>query len=429
MTYLVIEWSGSAVTLSRFLARRGELVFQGADRRQAAAGELTATLQEMAPPTGDDCRCILALPLAHLFMRELELPIRDRQKLRELLPLELRGETALDADELVFAGLPLAGSTVLAVWGRKRELAALIRSAAEAGVEPEVVTAAPLHWGEILPQSAGTVAITDGAAMAVYRDGEPLFFRAVAGGDEVTQTLALLEAGKGITVQRTCGIGTSESVVASTVEPLPVPPGLAAAFGGDESAARRHAGAWALAQAVAQGEAVDLRSGELAWTKGRELLQRRLRIPLALAGLLVVLLAADAAVRYTLVKRDLASLDTAIGAIYREVFPARKKSPDEPAEMRAELRKLGAAGGKSEALATLRKLAEAKGDDIAGLFEVELDGSQVRIKGDARSAQVVNDYASRLGGSLASVDVGQITSKPDGSVTFAIRGSLKEAAK
>lgn len=427
MTYLILEWTGAELVASRFLQRRGDILFQGADSRPATTEtELTEALREL-PPAGNDSRIALSLPLARLFMREMGLPIRDRKKLREVLPLELRGETALETDELAFAGLPLAGEEVLALWGRKRELAACISATAAAGAEPEVLSSAPLHWAELLPSGdQGTVALTDGSALALFRDREPLYFRALTEGEECTRTLALLEISKGITVDRTCRLGASPT---GDGTPLPVEGSLAAAFGGDEGAARRHGSAWALATAMARGDAVDFRAGDLAWTKGREKTLRRLRLPLALAALLLLLLAADAGIRYLLVKRDLASLDASIGAIYREVFPGRKKGVDEAAEMRAELRKLGASGGKSRVLETLNRLADAKGDDILGLYEVEIDGGQVRLKGDARSTQAVNDFKSRLAAMLAPAEVGQITSKPDGTVTFTLRGTMKEGGQ
>jgi len=428
MTYLILEWTGSELVTSRFRQRSGELLFQEADSRPAATESQRAdALKALAPSVGSDCRIALSLPLASLFLRETELPIRDRRKLREVLPLELRGETALETDELVFAGLPLAEGTVLALWGRKRDLAAHLKTTTEAGAEPEILSAAPLHWNELLPPGPpGTVALTDGSTLALFRDGEPLFFRALPEGEDFSRTLALLEMGKGITVDRTYHLGAMEGLPGS---PLPVEGRLAAAFSGNESAARHHGSAWCLATAMARGDAIDFRAGDLAWTRGKEQARRRLRLPLALAALLLLLLATDAGVRYTLVTRDLASLDTSIGAIYRELFPGRKKGVDEAAEMRAELRTLGAGGGRSQVLETLNRLADAKGDDILGLYEVEVGGGQVRLKGDARSAQAVTEFKNRLAPMLASAEVGQITSKPDGAVTFALRGTMKEGAQ
>ncbi len=428
MTYLILEWTGTELVAGRFLQRRGELLFQGSASRPASGGdELAEALKALAPADETGCRIALSLPLSHFFMRDMELPIRDRRKLREVLPLELKGETALETDELAFAGLPLTDGKVLALWGRERELAAHISAAAAAGVEPEVLTAAPLHWGELLPENEqGIVAITDGLSLAIFRDGEPLFFRALTTGEDCGRTLALLEISKGITVERLYRLDASGD---GDGPPLPVDGELAAAFASDGATARLHGSAWVLARSMARGEAVDFRSGPLAWTKGREMARRKLRLPLILAGLLLVLLAADAGIRYALVKRDLASLDASIGAIYREVFPGRKKGVDEAAELRAEIRKLGAGGEKSQVMATLNRLADAKGDEILGLYEVEIDRDQVRLKGDARSAQAVNSFKTRLAAMLSPIEMGQITSKPDGTVTFVLRGTMKEGAQ
>ncbi|AJE02118.1 type II secretion system protein GspL [Geobacter pickeringii] len=435
MTYLILEWTGAELIASRFLQRRGEFVLQGRERHPAGGEHGFGEALRNLSPAGDPCRIVLALPLSRFFSREIELPIRERRKLREILPLELKGETVLETDELVFDGLPLDDGKVLALWGRKRELALLIADAAAAGFEPEVVTAAPLSWGVLLPEEGevGTAALSDGTALALFRDGAPFFFRPIAGGSaEIGQTLAALELGRGITVPRLWHIGPLAGDAESPpVSPplLPVAAPLAAAFGGDLAAAGEGAGAWGVAHAVAAGEAVDFRSGELAWTKGREEALKRLRLPLILAALLLLLLVADAVVRYTLVRRDLNSLDASITSLYREIFPGRKKGVDEAAEVRAEIRRLGAGAGGGSPLATLKKLAEAKGDDVAGLYEVEIDGSQVRAKGDARSAQAVTDFRNRLAGAFATAEMGQITSKPDGSVSFTLRTSIKEGGR
>lgn len=428
MTYLIFEWTGTELVSSHFLLRRGDLLFQGSASRPASGEEeLAEALKALAPSAGTDCRIALSLPLDHFFMRDMELPIRDRRKLREVLPLELKGETALETDELVFAGLPLAEGKILALWGRERELAAYITASAAAGVEPEVLTSAPLHWGGLTSENEqGTIAITDGLSLALYRNGEPLFFRALTTGEDCGRTLALLEMSKGITAERLYRLDASGDGEGT---PLPVNGELDEVFAGDGAMARLHGSAWGLARAMARGEAVDFRSGSLAWTKGKEKARRQLRLPLILAGLLLVLLAADAGIRYALVKRDLASLDASIGAIYREAFPGRKKGVDEAAELRAEIRKLGAGGEKSQVLATLKRLADAKGDEILGLYEVEIDRAQVRLKGDARSAQAVNGFKTRLASMLAPIEIGQITSKPDGTVTFVLRGTMKEGAQ
>ena len=111
-------------------------------------------------------------------MRELELPITDRAKVRELLPLELKGETAVDTDALAFDALPLGGGKFLAVWGRTKELSERIELLKGAGLEPEVVTASLFQWNKLAP-AEGTIAVSDGEALAAFGDGAPIYFRAL----------------------------------------------------------------------------------------------------------------------------------------------------------------------------------------------------------------------------------------------------------
>ncbi|MDO9309070.1 MAG: type II secretion system protein GspL, partial [Deltaproteobacteria bacterium] len=77
----------------------------------------------------------------------------------------------------------------------------------------------------------------------------------------------------------------------------------------------------------------------------------------------------------------------------------------------------------------LKKLAEAKGNTINGLYEAEVEGRNLRIKGDARSAQAVNEFKAALAPLLATVELGEVKSRPDGMVTFSLTGTLREGSK
>jgi general secretion pathway protein L len=80
-------------------------------------------------------------------------------------------------------------------------------------------------------------------------------------------------------------------------------------------------------------------------------------------------------------------------------------------------------------LDTLKKLAEVKGGTINGIFEAEIEGRTVRLKGDARSAQSVNEFKTALSGVLTTAETGEVKSRPDGTVTFTLTGTLKEGSR
>ncbi len=200
---------------------------------------------------------------------------------------------------------------------------------------------------------------------------------------------------------------------------------MASVFGGLAAEARDLAGAYAVVRACALEEPVNFRSGDLAYTAGRKKALKKLRISLILAAVCVVLLIAETAVRYFLVQRDIDSVNNSIRSIYREVFPTRKKPVDEVAELRSEIKRLGGGAATGSLLSTLKKLADIKGADVTALFEIEVDGDQLRVRGDARSIQAVNDFRTRAAALFTGAEVGEIKSRPDGSVTFVFRGTVK----
>ena len=441
MTYLIVQLTNSEVLWGRFQRRRGELAFLGGGRHPLA-GEPTFAdlLKELSVSRREEEKVVLTLPSSSLFLREIDLPLTDRRKARQVLPLELKGETAIDTDELVFDAIPLADGKALAVWTRRAGVADLIRTMTEAGLEPETVSAAPLHWAELLSPSDTTepVAITDGEALAVTQNGRLLFCRPLADVDpvaEVARTLAALELGKNIVIRKVLLHGELAHATVPPTSPgltfqlLPLAGSAARAFAGDAEAARDLASTYAVAAACGSGAVVNFRNGGLAYTAGDASARRKLMLTLVLAAILIVALAAETTVRYYLVRRDLNSLDSSILTIYRQVFPSRKKPVDAVGELKGEIRRLSGSAATGSTLAALTKAAELKGDDITDIYEAEFDHGQLRLKGDARSIQGVNDFKSRAAASFSNSEVSEIKSKPDGTVSFQFSGTFTEEKK
>ncbi|HJV33923.1 type II secretion system protein GspL [Geomonas sp.] len=429
MDLLIIQLKRSELIMARFRPRRGGVSFLSAERHLLENGdEQVARILSDASFNASEHRVILALPPTMLFMRELQLPIAERAKVRELLPLELKGETALDTEGLAFDALPLSGGKFLAVWGRSKELIAKIELLKGVGLEPEMVTASLFHWDK-LAFGSGTVAVTDGEALAAYTDGSAIFFRAFpasSGEAELPRTLAALELARGVQVDQVISHAKSakdsETLAQATA-------GLSEAFGDDAHAAHDLSGAYAVAAAVADGSIVNLRRGPLAYTAGNQKLYKKLRLTALLAASLVLLLFAESGVRLYLARRDVASLDASILSIYKEIFPSRKKPVDEVAEVRSEIKRLQGAKTSSNVLKVLKQLADIKGDDIGGIYETEIYGSDVRLKGDARNSQAVTDFKGRAAQLFNPAEVSEVKSRPDGSVTFTFAGTVKEASR
>lgn len=436
MNYLIVQLMDDAVVFARFQRRRGATTFLDggrADREPAKPfGELLA---ETLPAATEPEKVILAISPRLVSLRELDLHLADRRKAREVLPVELKGETVVESNDLVFDALTLADGRTLALWCRRETIAGLIRDLAAVGREPEVVTAVPFQWHRLVPAADRglTVAVTDGEALAVFAEGSLAFCRALSADDpakDASRTLAALELGREVRIDRILVLGSSDLArsvavpAGCTVVPAAAEGELGEVFS-DNEAARDLASAFAVLEAVTVGSAVNFRSGSLAYTAGQVLLRRRLRLSFALAVAVVLLLFAETGVRYFLVHRDVTSLNASIGTIYHQVFPNRKKAVDEVDELRSEIKLLSTGGSGSEVLATLNRIAGIKEEGIS-LYEADIDKDQVQLRGDARSIETVNGFRDKAATFFKDAEVAEIKSKPDGGVSFLFRGTAKE---
>ena len=428
MFITVIQKKADEFIITRFQSRRGALQFVRGARHLLSEDDVS--VDDILASWSSECqgdRVVLALPSALLSIRELTLPVSDRKRCREILPLELKGELASDADEPVYEALPLADNRIAAIWSKESLLAEEIKALSAMGFDPEVITFSMFNWQQLLPApSEGAVAVTDGESVVVYLNRQPLFFRALpkSGENSLEATIAAVELARNVKIETVFTLGN----------PLPglieLPQGglLAAAFPGDASAAGDLAPQYAMARELAFGEPVNLRRGVLAFTRTRDKLRKKLRLTYALAAILVLLIFAEAGARYFILQRDISSLNSSIFGIYKEVFPTRTKAVDEVSELKAEIKKMGATGSEG-ILVVLKKLAEAKGDDPRELYEVDFDGNQVTGRGYDRSAQGVNDFKSKASLQFGNFEVSEIKSRPDGSVSFAFRGKLQGGGK
>lgn len=428
MEILVVAQRPGELAAARFSCRRKEVAFIDGQRvpleSQHGLGDAVAAMAPLRQ--GVDCVVLAADPALFSF-RDMELPLRDRRKLRQVLPLELKGETAQEADELQFEALP-ADDRVLALWMKKKVLAEFITTFAGAGWEPAVVTTPLLYRRYLVPQQEpdAAFAVADAAGVAVFSAAQPVYFRPFRSGtwkSELERTLAALELGKGLEVPQVYLIGdqAEEAVSLQGKEGERVYFPLSCDEVGD-------ADLYAVACAVAEGDVADFRHGEFAYRGQFDQLMKKLRLTAILAGILGLLLIAEGVVRYTFVRRDLLSLDKSIAAIYRDAFPGRRKAVDEVAELKAEIRRLGGTMPSVGVLTVLRRVSEAKTDDIIGIYEAEVEGGKLQVKGDARSTEAVAQFKGRLA-PFMDAEVTEMKSNNDGSVSFILRGAFKEGAK
>ena len=437
MNYLILQIDENSVAAARFTLSGRSAALVGAVSFPLGEGsDLSAVVAQIAAGSSGSARVVLCLPPALFAQRMIELPLTDLRKVRDVLSAHLQSEMALPAEEAVFDVLPAGAGRFLALWAKRTDIAMAIDLFREADCEPQFVSAAALCW-PYLPGISPDCVVCDGSAVAVIAKGRLVYLRALDGADphkQLIATLAALELSAGGLPSRLIVFGEQSGALAVLtglpleVEKLELPDDLAAIFR-TESAFQQLAGLYAVACARHAGELPDFRRGDLAWTADNIQLRKQLVLTVILVVALVALLFVYKGLQYRAARADTASLNSSISVLYREIFPNRTKAVDELSEVKGELRKLTGTESSGGVLDVLKKLAEAKGSGINGIFEAELEGRMLRVKGDARSTQAVNEFKSTLASLMSAIELGEIKSRPDGMVSFSLSGTIKETIK
>ena len=437
MDYLILQAEENLLTVAHFgVSRRSTELIGAASIELNEERSLADAVKNIAEKMTGTPRVVLCLPPALFAQRSLSLPFNDLRKVREVLPAQLQGDIALPVEELALEAMPVGEGRFLALWARKSDISAAIAQFREAGIEPQVVSSLPFALAE-LPGVPSDCAVCDGSTLALLQGGRLTYFRASdtnLTASMITATLSALELSGGALPERLCLIGSEAGTFADAgtlpipAELLKVPPELGHLFKNDETF-QQLAGLYAVARASHAGKLPDFRQGELAWTAGDARLRKKLLLTGILAATVILLLFVNKGLQYSAASADISSLNKSIAAIYRDVFPTRAKAVDEISEIKGEIRKLAGVESSSGYLDILKKLAEAKGTSINGLYEAELEGRNLRIKGDAQSAQAVNTFKAALTPLLATAELGEVKSRPDGTVGFTLTGTLKEGTK
>ncbi|MDD5286012.1 MAG: type II secretion system protein GspL [Desulfuromonadaceae bacterium] len=437
MDYLILQAEEKRLTVARFgITRRSTELVGALSIALSEENSLAGAIQKVAENMEGSPRVVLCLPLTLFAQRSVSLPFNDLRKVREVLPAHLQGEIALPVEDLTLGILKAEDGKFLALWARKTDIGRAIERFREAGIEPQIVSSIPFALAK-LPGVPPDCAICDGNSLALLKGGRLTYFRAFNSdmtAPMIATTLSALELSGETIPPRLCLVGQGAKGLSDVdnlplpVEKVEVPPELGHLFKNDETF-HQLAGLYAVAQASYAGTLPDFRQGELSWTAGDAKLRKKLLLTGILAVAVMALLFVSEGIRYRAAVTDISSLNKSISAIYREIFPTRVKAVDEISETKGEIKKLSGVTNSNGYLDILKKLAEAKGNTINGLYEAELEGRSLRIKGDARSAQAVNEFKAALAPLMVVSELGEVKSRPDGMVSFSLTGTLKEGTK
>lgn len=359
--------------------------------RIGARGEAleSGTRAPAAMPRADACELIV--PAELVLLTRARLPRGRKQKLRQLLAYAIEDQLGGDPDAVhVAAGPTLAnGQTALAAIDRAW-LARVLARLDGAGLRPRSA------WPEIL------LPALPGDGWAVVWDGRGGFLRSGA------QAGMSLDGGSTAAPPAALALSAAEARAAGALPArlrLRLP----------EGTAPPDVQAWseALGMAVETGEPwAPLAHPEVA-TGGINLLQGAfaaagtarewwpsLRVPLALAGLVIVLHVGATTVEWWRLKQEKQQLQAAMERRFREVFPDARVVVDAPLQMQRNLAELRQAAGQATPLdfvPLLARTAAALDTDSRGrLRAVQYGSSQLTLAFELSDRAAADALVGRL---------------------------------
>jgi general secretion pathway protein L len=399
-----------------------------------AAERLRAGLDALGlvPPIGPDDSVAVALPGALVSTHLITLPFSDPRRIEQVLPAEVEGAIPFDLGDVVWDAVVLgqAGGKTEVLVGvvKKTDLRGHLETLAAAGIEPRVVTLAPLALAALGERgllgaegaAPATVALLDAgpdrADLALLDAGRPVLARALAtAGAQAWDEAVVNPTARGrllSTLVRDLKISLrarraspERLLLAGVLAGLPdaadhlaaetqLPVERVALPAGDPAAAL--ALGLALRAQLPHGR-VNLRKGEFAFTKDLSQLRGRLLRLAAAAAVLLALGFVLGIARLTSLRSQARAYDDAVCTATRRILGNCLT------DYRQAVAQLS--GGRSRAAGIPRvSAADVLAELVANLPEgslplledVEVTTTAVRVKGTAESFGKVEEIVSSL---------------------------------
>lgn len=343
--------------------------------RLGARGELLASGSAALANLPRAEACVLILPAELVLLTRAALPRGSRQKLRQMLPYAIEDKLVTEPDAVhVAAGHLLAdGQTALAAID-KAWLARVLARLNEAGLYPRSA------WPEtLLPElpADGWVMVWDGRG-GFLRSGAQAGM-SLDGGSAVQPPAALAlsvaQARAATMLPHRLLLRLRDGAPPPDVEAWSYALGMKVEVGVEWSPLQR--------PDIPTG-GIDLLQGAFAPSSKVRDLWPNLRLPLVLAGLIVLLQIGATTADWLLLSREKQQLQASMEKHFREAFPDARVVVDAPLQMQRNLAELRSASGQLSPLDFLPLLARTatalNADGRSQLRAVQYETSQLRME-------------------------------------------------
>lgn len=177
-----------------------------------------------------------------------------------------------------------------------------------------------------------------------------------------------------------------------------------------------------LAAAELAAPAVNLRTGQFAYTKDTEKAGRSLKITAALAIALALLLNAGFAFRALSARKDAGAITKEIRQAYTGLFPEDKKISDELYQLKSRKREVSEKADAITGVSPIELLMALSSRPMSGvaIHEITVDKKRISIKGEAGNASDLDSIKSSLQGSFTEVTVSEVGESSGNRLSFTV---------
>ncbi len=306
----------------------------------------------------------LSLSVKELGFRIIEVPFKEEEKLKDVIPFELRQRLINSSEEPVYDFLRLPSSKngntkVLVVYSEKERLKGLLKGLSEAGIEPDVITSFGLR--------------------KILKNG--------------LESLA-----EKVTVQDL------------TVEDLVNPPEYEDQI-------------LEILQKEARSPLINLKKGVIDLTLQSEILKKRIRLTEVLLAILILLLGVSFSI--TILKRynTISETKAWITKEFKKEFP-QERLKDEVLQLRSHIKELRDKRDLLKGIPVVERLKGIKPPQGIVVDEVTMDLKGMTIKGEAVDLSRLEAFREGLKSLLIEPAI-QDTSQFSGKIRFTIGGEVK----
>lgn len=180
----------------------------------------------------------------------------------------------------------------------------------------------------------------------------------------------------------------------------------------------------ARAQEELRSPAINLRTGEFAYTRDTRKVEKMAKVAASLLIAIALVVHAHLAVKTVFAKKEAQSVKSHLRQTYTALFPGDRKVTDELYQLKSHLKALqekadSVLGG--DPLQVLLLISQKKQEGVQ-LNEITISKESVTVKGETAAVKNLDAFKTALSETISSVSVSDAKPLPDGKTLFTLTG-------